>query len=106
MLLDSTDTEAVLVVEDTGIGIPAADQEKVFGRFYRSGNARSRAIAGTGIGLAVVRELAALHRGRAWIEDPPGGHGGGARFVLEVPAAAPPAAPPVADRSAPAEATA
>ena len=95
-----------VTVDDQGPGIPPAERERIWERFWRLERDRGSAVAGTGIGLAVVRELAALHRGRAWIEDPPAGHGGGARFVLEVPAAAPPAAPPAADRSAPAEATA
>ena len=95
-----------VTVDDQGPGIPPAERERIWERFWRLERDRGSAVAGTGIGLAVVRELAALHRGRAWIEDPPGGHGGGARFVLEVPAAAPPAAPPAAERSAPAEATA
>jgi len=95
-----------ITVDDQGPGIPPAERERIWERFWRLERDRGSAVAGTGIGLAVVRELAALHRGRAWIEDPPGGHGGGARFVLEVPAAAPPAAPPAAERSAPAEATA
>ena len=95
-----------VTVDDQGPGIPPAERERIWERFWRLERDRGSAVAGTGIGLAVVRELAALHRGRAWIEDPPAGHGGGARFVLEVPAAAPPAAPPAAERSAPAEATA
>src|SRR5438445_530399 len=95
-----------ITVDDQGPGIPPAERERIWERFWRLERDRGSAVAGTGIGLAVVRELAALHRGRAWIEDPPGGHGSGARFVLEVPAAAPPAAPPAAERSAPAEATA
>jgi len=53
-----------------------------------------------------VRELAALHGGRAWVEEPPDGRGRGARFALELPAAAPPATPPPAERPAPAEVTA
>jgi signal transduction histidine kinase len=54
-------------------------------------------VAGTGIGLSVVRELAALHRGRVWVETAPGG---GARFVIELPVAVltqAPAASPAAD---------
>jgi len=95
-----------VTVDDQGPGIPHAERERIWERFWRLERDRGSAVAGTGIGLAVVRELAALHGGRAWIEDPPAGHGQGARFVLEVPAAAPPAAPPPAERSAPAEATA
>ena len=52
---------AVLVVADTGIGIPPSDQERVFERFYRVDTARSRASGGTGLGLALVRH--AVERG-------------------------------------------
>src|SRR6266496_290977 len=93
-------------VDDQGPGIPPAERERVWERFWRLERDRGSAVAGTGIGLAVVRELAALHGGRAWVEEPPAGRG--ARFVLEVRAA--PSPPPVTltptDRPAPAEATA
>ncbi|WP_051639800.1 ATP-binding protein [Cellulomonas sp. URHE0023] len=63
VLLHSTDGEAVLVVKDTGIGIPAEDQDKVFGRFFRAGNALDRVVAGTGIGLAIVSTIVEQHLG-------------------------------------------
>ncbi len=69
-------------VDDQGQGIPAADRERIWDRFWRLERDRGSAVAGTGIGLSVVRELAALHGGRAWAEDGPGG---GARFVIELP---------------------
>jgi len=90
-------------VDDQGPGVPPAERERVWERFWRLERDRGSAVAGTGIGLAVVRELAALHGGRAWVEDPPAGRG--ARFALELPAAAAPPTPPV-ERPAPAEATA
>jgi signal transduction histidine kinase len=74
-------------VEDHGPGIPLADRERVWERFWRLERDRGSAVAGTGIGLAVVRELAALHGGRAWVEEAEGG-GGGAGFVLEFPTTA------------------
>jgi len=75
---------ARLWVQDQGPGVPAADRERIWDQFWRLERDRGSAVAGTGIGLSVVRELAALHRGRAWVEGAPGG---GARFVIEVPAA-------------------
>lgn len=48
---------------DTGIGIPAADQERLFSRFFRASNARSGHIQGTGLGLAIVRTIARAHGG-------------------------------------------
>lgn len=81
-------------VQDQGPGIPPADRERIWDQFWRLERDRGSAVAGTGIGLSVVRELAALHRGRVWVETAPGG---GARFTIELPAApAAPAAPPAA----------
>jgi signal transduction histidine kinase len=71
-------------VEDHGPGIPARERERIWERFYRMPRDRASAVAGTGIGLAVVRDLVRLHGGRAWAEE---GAGGGARFVVELPAA-------------------
>ena len=92
-----------LWVQDQGPGIPPDDRERIWDQFWRLDRERGSAIAGTGIGLSVVRELAALHRGRVWVEMAPGG---GARFVIELPAAvlipsaaAAPVAPPVPARA-------
>jgi signal transduction histidine kinase len=76
---------ARLWVDDGGPGIPRPDRERVWERFWRLERDRGSAVAGSGIGLAVVRELASLHHGRAWIED---AHtdGIGTRVVIELPA--------------------
>ena len=65
-------TSARLAVADTGIGIAAADQERLFERFHRVVDARSRTHEGSGIGLALVAELAALHGGSVEVESEPG----------------------------------
>ena len=55
--------QAVLSVEDTGVGIPEEDIDKVFDRFYRVDKARSRAAGGTGLGLSIVQDTARRHGG-------------------------------------------
>ena len=57
-------TEALVRVIDSGIGIPPADLERVFVRFGRGTNARSRGIAGTGVGLYISRKIVEVHGGR------------------------------------------
>jgi signal transduction histidine kinase len=72
-----------VVVEDHGPGVPAAEREHLFERFYRGGRAGQReAGQGTGLGLSLVAEHVRLHGGHVWSEDAPGG---GTRFVVELP---------------------
>jgi two-component system sensor histidine kinase BaeS len=87
----------VIEVRDTGIGIASEDLPHVFDRFWRSDRSRSRATGGSGIGLAVVRELVRAHHGRVELRSELG-HGTTARVVL------PPGAPalPLPMRAAPA----
>ena len=61
--------ETVLTVSDTGIGIPYADQSRVFERFYRVDKSRSKATGGTGLGLAIVKHIAVLHGARIDLES-------------------------------------
>jgi two-component system OmpR family sensor kinase len=61
--IDRQDGHVVFEVEDTGIGIPEGEQEKIFDRFYRVDKARSRELGGTGLGLSIARWIAELHRG-------------------------------------------
>jgi two-component system sensor histidine kinase SenX3 len=72
-----------IAVTDRGIGIAAADQERVFERFFRVDKARSRATGGTGLGLAIVKHVAANHNGtiRLWSQP-----GTGSTFTLSIPA--------------------
>ncbi|MBT1684996.1 ATP-binding response regulator [Dawidia soli] len=61
-----------LIVRDTGIGIPRKNQARIFERFYRQENARARTYEGTGIGLALVRELIELHGGTIKVKSEEG----------------------------------
>ena len=74
-------SEAYVQVRDTGIGIAPDDLRHVFTRFWRSDRSRSRATGGTGIGLAIVRELVRAHEGRIDVDSTPG-HGSSFRVVL------------------------
>jgi two-component system sensor histidine kinase TctE len=59
----------MLQVEDSGPGIPAAERDRVFDRFYR---VLGSGAEGSGLGLSIVREIASLHRAEVRIEDLPG----------------------------------
>ena len=82
LIVDRTDTRARIAVDDEGPGIPVADRSRIWSPYVRLRREKSAPHEGSGIGLAVVSELAALHRGAAFVEDAPGG---GARFVVELP---------------------
>lgn len=64
--------ELSVTVSDTGEGIPPDDLPYVFDRFYRADKSRSRASGGSGIGLAIVKQLVEAHGGRVWVESQPG----------------------------------
>ncbi|MFJ8431221.1 sensor histidine kinase [Kitasatospora sp. NPDC094019] len=73
LALDPATGRAVLDVADDGPGVPPAEREKVFERFTRLDDARSRDEGGTGLGLSIARDIAALHGGTLAIEDTPAG---------------------------------
>ena len=74
--------EVIFTVTDTGIGIPQADQPRIFERFYRVDVARSREAGGTGLGLAIAKHLVEVHGGRLWVESEVGQ---GSQFHFSVP---------------------
>lgn len=72
---------ALIRIRDAGAGIPRNEQEAIFEKFYRSPDARVR-VAGTGMGLAIAREIIEAHGGRIWVESQPGE---GAEFSFTLP---------------------
>ena len=74
-----------IAVEDNGPGVPEEERDLIFDRFSRgAGSSRRAGSEGVGLGLSLVVEHVALHRGRVWVEDRPDGESG-ARFVVELP---------------------
>jgi two-component system, OmpR family, phosphate regulon sensor histidine kinase PhoR len=61
--------EVVITCQDTGIGIPKADLEHLFTRFFRASNATGLAIPGTGLGLAIVAAIVAVHHGELALDS-------------------------------------
>lgn len=73
----------VVQVSDTGIGVPAEEQPRLFERFYRVQTPETEGIKGTGLGLAIVKSVIEKHRGRVWVESIPG-QGSTFAFLLPI----------------------
>jgi signal transduction histidine kinase len=76
------DGHGVVEIEDSGIGIPKAEQERLFQRFFRASTATDQAIPGTGLGLAITKAIAEAHEGQISCRSTPGE---GTTFRLELP---------------------
>ena len=80
----SADATAVRVaVRDRGIGIPAAEQKKIFDKFYRVGSGLVHDVKGSGLGLAIVSHVVKAHGGRVDVTSAPGE---GSTFTIVLPA--------------------
>jgi two-component system OmpR family sensor kinase len=80
--VSTDDATACVEVCDAGAGIPAADRDRVFERFFRTDASRTRASGGTGLGLSIVAALVAAHGGSVDVDDTAGG---GATFRVSLP---------------------
>ncbi|WP_035991508.1 two-component system sensor histidine kinase RppB [Leptolyngbya sp. KIOST-1] len=83
--LATHDRAATITVKDTGIGIPAEEQNRIFERFYRVNSDRSRKTGGTGLGLAIAQAIAKRHHGQISVTSEVGN---GSMFVIQLPLAA------------------
>ena len=90
----SDDDYVEITVSDNGIGIPTAELDRIFERFYRVDYARSRSNGGTGLGLAIVKHIAAIHGGdvSVWSQV-----GQGSTFTIKIPAHLHDVAPPATE---------
>ena len=80
--LESSNGSARIIVADTGFGVPAEDQARIFDRFYRVDKARSRALGGAGLGLSIARWIVEAHGGTISVESLAGR---GSSFTVELP---------------------
>jgi two-component system, sensor histidine kinase and response regulator len=83
--------KAVLEVSDTGVGIPAADRDRIFDRFFRSAIATQQVIPGTGLGLTIAKNITAAHHGAITVDSD---EGRGSTFRIWLPLEQVPAADP------------
>lgn len=74
--------EVLVEVADEGIGIPVAERERIFEKFYRVGRSETQGRRGSGVGLALVKHIVEAHRGRVTVDGRPGE---GSRFTLHLP---------------------
>jgi len=92
LLLQQREDTITIAVQDSGVGIAEEEQSKIFERFYRVDQARSRGRGGTGLGLAIAHWIVTQHHGSIRVESLPGQ---GATFRVELPKIASPAKAPL-----------
>jgi len=82
---DATRSIFIIKVKDTGMGIPEIELEHIFDRFYQLDNSHTRKAEGTGIGLALTKELVRLMEGEITVKSPPTGANKGTEFTVMLP---------------------
>ncbi|MAU08594.1 MAG: hypothetical protein CL607_02140 [Anaerolineaceae bacterium] len=82
--LQPTDDDVLLSIQDSGLGIPADAQAKIFTEFYRVRTRSTANIPGTGLGLSLVKEVVEKHNGKVWFESV---EGEGSTFFVSLPLA-------------------
>ena len=81
---DGADQVVHLWVKDSGIGISEEDQKKIFTKFFRSEDPKTREVPGTGLGLNITRSLVEMQGGRIWFDSV---HREGTTFHITIPVA-------------------
>jgi signal transduction histidine kinase len=97
--LEANHDSLIVRVRDSGIGIAAENQHRLFEKFYRIKRRDTVHIKGTGLGLAIVKSIAERHKGRVWVESK---LGEGSTFSFSIPLISreTPSMPPTGDRVA------
>jgi signal transduction histidine kinase len=93
--LVTRDDEALIEVHDTGVGIPAAEQDRLFERFYRASTATERAIPGVGLGLTIAKAIVEAHGGTLDFDSV---EGAGTTFRVRLPLRPPPTGAPESEQ--------
>lgn len=81
-ILERSDHHALIKIQDTGIGIAAKEQKRIFARFYRVNSDRSRASGGSGLGLAIAQAIVQGHHGSLQVQSE---LGKGSTFIIRLP---------------------
>jgi PAS domain S-box-containing protein len=85
--IETTPTEVIIAIVDSGVGIPEDEHETIFEEFTQVDGSSTRAVGGTGLGLAISRRFVEMHGGRIWVESTPNV---GSTFYVALPIAGPP----------------
>jgi signal transduction histidine kinase len=82
IVVDGAGSDVRITVIDHGVGIPDAERDRIFDRFFRASNVQSITDTGLGLGLYICHRVVDQHGGRIWHEPTPGG---GSTFVVALP---------------------